>query len=181
MEVRKFYYPEEGGGGENPPKKIDAPAGYVTLTPIQRRNWNSFLDYLQEQGLAGSAKLDQRDQTLGLQYLNKYNKANPDKSIDPGLIDDIQYEQYMLRKGDSFPGLKPEELSYIRRGLSQGYLNRPLSNVDSWLGSLTSRQYYPTSTRGTNTGEHYDFGTDFESYVRSLGDSSIGEKFKTKQ
>lgn len=172
---------DAGGGGDEPKKKVDPPKGYTPLNVIQRKNWNDFLDYLQKEGVGGSDKLDKRDQTLGLTYLNKYNKENPDKAVDPKTIPHIQYEQYQLRKGDSFPGLKPEELKYIRNGLNPAYLSRPTSEVDSWLGSLTSRSYYPTAHRGSNTGDSYDFGTDVESYVRSLGDSGLAEKYKVKK
>lgn len=166
--------------GEGPNKKIEPPKGYNPLTIIQRKNWNDFLDYLQKEGIGGSKELDKRDQTLGLNYLNKYNKENPDKAIDPGLVDDIQYEQFLIRKGDQFPGLSSEQLKYVRSGLNPSYMSRPVSDVDSWLGSLTSRQYYPTAHRGTNTGESYDFGVDLESYVKSLTDSKLAEKYKTK-
>jgi hypothetical protein len=178
----KLYYPTDDseGGGETPAKKVDAPKDYTPLTLVQRKNWNDFLDYLQKEGVGGSADLDKRDQTLGLQYLSKYNKENPDKSIDPKLIDDIQYEQYQLRKGDSFGTMKPEELAYVRKGLNPAYMTRPISEVDNWLGSLTSREYYPTAHRGTNTEGSYDFGVDIESYVRSLNDKSLSDKYKIK-
>jgi hypothetical protein len=187
----KLYSPEgDEGGGDDPkkgyaPKKVDPPKDYKPLGVVERKNWNDFLDYLQAQGIGGSAALDKRDQTLGLSYLTKYNKENPDKAIDPSIIPHIQYEQYMLRKGDSFPGLKPEELKYIRQGLTRAdgtspYLSKDVSDPDSWLGSLTSREYYPTSHRGTNQGDSYDFGVNFEDYVRSLGDPSIAEKYKVK-
>lgn len=189
MRICRLYYPsDDSGGGENPPKKVDAPKGYQTLSPIQRKNWNDFLDYLQDQGIGGKTDLDKRDQTLGLNYLNKYNKENPNKAIDPTLIPSIQYEQQMLRKGDSFPGMKPEEFNWVKKGLSENspkYFERPISDVDSWLGSLTSREYYPTFKRGVGgphgtPGQEYDFGTDMENYVRSLGDPSLAEKYKIK-
>ena len=179
--IRMQYYPDPpAGGGEEPKKKADPPKDYKPLSVVQRKNWNDFLDYLQKEGVGGSKDLDKRDQTLGLTYLNKYNKENPDKAIDPGMIDDIQYDQYQLRKGDSFPGLKPEELNYVRKGLNPTYLSRPVSDVDSWLGSLTSREYYPTATRGKNTGEHYNFGVDMETYVKSLNDPELEKKYQTK-
>jgi hypothetical protein len=178
----KLYSPEdsEGGGGENPPKKVDVPKDYKTLTLQERKNWNDFLDYLGKEGVGGKADLDKRDQTLGLNYLNKYNKENPDKSIDPQRIKDIQYEQYQLRKGDSFGDLKPEELAYIRKGLNPAFLTRPVSDTDNWLGSLTSKEYYPEAHRGTNTEGSYDFGVDVESYVRSLNNKSLSDKYKIK-
>lgn len=179
--IRLYYSPEGEGGGEEPKKKVDPPKGYAPLTVIQRKNWNDFLDYLQKEGVGGSKDLDKRDQTLGLNYLNKYNKENPDKAVNAEQVPFVQYEQYMLRKGDAFPGLKPEELNYIRNGLNPAYLKRPASDVDSWLGSLTSRSYYPTARRGTNTGDSYDFGVDIDSYVKSLNDPTLAEKYKVKK
>lgn len=177
----KLYSPDEGGGeGDEPKKKIDPPKGYNPLTVIQRKNWNDFLDYLQKEGVGGSKELDKRDQTLGVTYLNKYNKENPDKAIDSSMIPYVQYEQQLLRKGDEFPGLTPEQFKYVRNGLNPKYMERQVSDVDSWLGSVTSRSYYPTARRGTNTGESYDFGVDIESYVKSLTDSKLAEKYKTK-
>jgi hypothetical protein len=179
-----MYYPDSEGGED--PKKVDPPKGYAQVSVKQRKDWNDFLDYLQGQGIGGKADLDKRDQSLGLSYLNKYNKENPDKAIDQNSIKNIQYEQYMLRKGDSFPGLKPEELNYIRQGLKRPdgtspFLERPVSDIDGWLGSVTSRLYYPSSTRGKNTGEHYSFGVDLESYVRSLNDPELEKKYLTKK
>lgn len=183
MMIRIYYMAEEKGpvGGETPTKKVEPPKDYKPLSVLERKNWNDFLDAMQSAGIGGSANLDKRDQTIGLNFLNKYNKENPDKAIDPKLIPHVQYEQYMLRKGDSFPGLKPEELAYMRKGLNPAYLSREVSDVDSWLGSRTSREFYPTSTRGTSAGDSYDFGTDFESYVRSLSNPSLAEKYKVKK
>lgn len=181
MILRKIYSPNDAGGGEDPKKKVEPPKGYAPLSVIQRKSWNDFLDYLQKEGVGGSTDLDKRDQTIGLKYLDKYNKENPDKSVDAAMIPYVQYEQYMLRKGDAFPGLKPEELNYVRHGLNPAYMARPISDVDSWLGSLTSRQYYPTARRGTSAGDQYDFGVDVESYVKSLGDPVLAEKYKVKK
>jgi hypothetical protein len=182
MIIFKLYSPDdptEGGGGENPPKKVDAPKDYKPLTLVERKNWNDFLDYLGKQGIAGSTDLDKRDQTLGLSYLQKYNKENPDKAIDPKIIPNVQYEQYQLRRGTSFSDLTPEQLKYLRQG-SDAYINRAISDPDGWLGSLTSKEYYMTARRGTNMGYSYDFGVDIESYVKSLADPSLAEKYKIK-
>jgi hypothetical protein len=172
--MRRLYYPDdptEGGGGENPPKKVDAPKGYQTLSPIQRKNWNDFLDYLQTEGVGGKTDLDKRDQTLGLNYLNKYNKENPNKAIDPTLISSIQYEQQQLRSGESFAGMKPEETRVLRKQLSQDYLNRPVApNTDS-LGTSLSRSYYPEFKKGDKS-----YGTDAESYMKDFANPVWGKE-----
>jgi len=168
--------PAEGGGDPNklPPP---TPLGYTPLSVSQRAEWNNFLDYLDKQKLGGNPVLDKRDQTLGLQQMAAYKKANPNFSITPEMIPFIQYEQYQLRKGTSFSNLTPEQLKYLRQG-SDAYINRPISDPDGWLGSLTSKEYYMTARRGTNMGYSYDFGPDIETYVKSLADPALAEKYK---
>jgi hypothetical protein len=178
----KYYSILDGGpntGGD--PNKLPPPQpkGYVPLTVQQRSDWNGFLDYLDKQKLGGNPVLDKRDQTLGLQQMAAYKKANPNFSITPEMIPNIQYEQYQLRKGDSFSDLTPEQLKYIRQG-SDAYINRPISDPDGWLGSLTSKEYYMTAERGTNMGYSYKFGPDIETYVKSLADPALAEKYKVK-
>lgn len=168
---------DEGGDPEPAPT---APKGYKPLGVQQRKDWNNFLDYLEKEGIGGKEELDKRDQSLGLNYLKKYKKSNPESTVSADTIPMVQYEQYLLRKGDAFPGLNPEELSYIRKALPAQYLSRPVSNVDSWLGSVTSRLYYPTATRASNKGDKFDFGVDFESYARSANDTNLQEKYRVK-
>lgn len=164
-------------GGEDPKDTAPkAPANYKPLTVGERTQWNGFLDYLDKNKMGGNPALDKRDQTLGLNYFNKYKAANPNFTLTPDDVQRVQYEQYMLRKGDSFPTMKPEELQFIRNGLTPAYLNRGISPADNWLGSLTSKEYYPSSIRLEANGNR-NFGNDIESYVRSLNDPSIAAKF----
>jgi hypothetical protein len=179
--MRKYYdILDSGGGGGSDPNKLPppTPTGYVPLTVEQRAQWNGFLDYLDKQKLGGNADLDKRDQSLGLQQMAAYKKANPNFSITPDQIKNIQYEQYQLRKGDSFSTLTPEQLKYVRNGLNPAFMSRPVSPVDGWLGSITSKLYYPTAHRGTNIEGSYDFGPDVETYVNSLGNSDLAQKYK---
>lgn len=162
------------------PVKPNAPANYKPLSAQQRKDWNDFLDFMEKEGVGGKPELDKRDQSLGLQYLDKYRGMNPKTSVTKDMIPSVQYEQYLLRKGDEFPGLKPEELAYMRKALPPAYMNRAASNVDSWLGSLTSRSFYPTATRATNQGAKYNFGVNFEDYIRSVNDPVLQEKYRVK-
>jgi hypothetical protein len=181
--VLKYHFPDDSGGGDpptTPTTKTPAPSpptGYAPLKPEQRQQWNDFLDYVDKQGLSGSTKLDARDQSLGLGLMAKYKKANPDFSITPEDLPKIQYDQYLLRKGDSYPTLSPQALSYVRNGLNPAYMARAVSPVDGWLGSLTSKLYYPTATRADNHGNKYDFHTDFEAYTNSLNNPDLQQKY----
>jgi hypothetical protein len=171
--------PAEGGGDPNklPPPQ---PANYQPLSVEERAQWNNFLDYLDKQKLGGNPVLDQRDQSLGLKQLAAYKKANPSFAITPDRIPSIQYEQYQLRKGDSFSNLTPEQLKYVRNGLNPAYMAHEVSPIDGWLGSITSKLYYPTAYRSDNRGNKYMFNTDIESYVNSLKDSNLQDKFKVQ-
>lgn len=179
---------EGGGGGGGKNKEVAAPSGYTPSTPDQRKSWNKFLDFLSEKGIAGSTTLDRRDQTIGLGYLEEFNKSNPKNKIDPSFIPVAQYESHLIRKKNEFPGLTAEESKYAFSGLSPQYKDRPISDVDSWLGSYTSKQYYPTYHRGVSknidgrnvTEGKYDFDVNFEDYTRSLSNSEIQEKYRVK-
>lgn len=178
---RKYYIDEDPSGGPGDGTKTPvAPKDYKGIAPTVRKDWNDFLDYLDKKGVGGKTDLDKRDQSLGLNYLSQYRKENPKTSITPEIIPQIQYDQYLLRKGDSYPGLNAEQLKYVRGGLNPAYMARPVSDVDGWLGSATTKQYYPTARRGTNTGDSYDFGTNIEDYVNSVQNPDLANKYKVK-
>jgi len=115
--------------GKNYDMGIGEPAGYVPITNQQRTDWNNFLD--------------------SKQSLPVYTKSNPDFSLTSKQLPFIQYEQNQLRNGDTFGNLNPVATAYIRSGLTDAYLNKPVSNMPG---------YYP---------QHKDFGTDIEGYYNS--------------
>lgn len=161
-----FNEPEPGKDAYNAPK------GYRPSTAIQRNNWNQFLDYLSAQGIGGSQELDARDKNLGLKYLRQFNQQNPNAIIPESFIPIAQYESYLIRRKNEFPGLTPLQAQYAFSQLSPQYKNRPISGVDSWLGSYTSKQYYPNFERATKEGKT-NFGTDFESFVGGLDEDTM--------
>lgn len=134
-------------GGEPVPQ---VPKNYKPLSITQRNEWNGFLDYV---GKAPNANLSDSN---GL--FNQYKKANPNFSLSPQDLQNIQYEQYQLRKGDKFGNLDANQLKYIRQGLPETYLNKPIGDLNGQLTAETSKLYYPQV--GT-------FGTDVEGYYKS--------------
>ncbi len=156
--LQKYYIDDTAGGGGGDPKTPTAPKGYSVTTPQQRTEWNGFLDYLDKQGVAGKPDLDQAG--AGLKYFQQYKKANPTISLTPEHVQNIQYEQYQLRKGDQFGSLNKMQLDHLRSGLAPAYLNRPVSDVNGQINSATSKLYYPA-------GQSY--GTDIEHYDRVIG------------
>ena len=81
----------------------------------------------------------------------------------PDDVQRIQYDQYLLRKGDTYPTMKPEELQFVRNGLAPAYMARQVSPVDNWLGSITSKSYYPQAQRLKPNGN-----VNFGIYIDSL-------------
>lgn len=156
--LRRYFIDQDAGGGGGEPKAGAAPIGYAVTTPQQRTEWNGFLDYLDKQGVAGKPDLDAPG--AGLQYLQQYKKANPAMSLTPDQIQNIQYEQQQIRKGDQFSSLNKMQLDHLRSGLPPAYLNRPISDVDGQINAATSKLYYPS-------GKAY--GTDLENYDAALG------------
>jgi hypothetical protein len=156
-----------GGGKKDPP--AEPPQNYKPSTPDQRNRWNKFLDFMQSKGMAGNVDLDKRDRSLGMDLLNEYNKKNPSMAVAPDFIPIAQHESNLIRKQQTFPGLMPDQSRYAFSKLAPQFLNRPISPVDNWLGSYTSKQYYPTFTNeGDKTGAgKISYGTDFESYAKS--------------
>jgi hypothetical protein len=156
-----------GGGAKKDVPKSEAPQNYRPSTPQQRNNWNKFLDFMASKGMGGNADLDKRDKTRGLELLNEYNKRNPSAAVTPDFIPVAQYESQLIRKQQTFPGLLPDQSKYAFAGLAPQFLQREISPVDNWLGSQTSKQYYPTYERADKTRKVI-FGTDFESYVKTV-------------
>ena len=153
--------------------KIVAPANYKPLSVPQRNDWNGFLDYLHTKGVGGSKDLDVRDKSLGLSYLAQYQKENPNTTVNADMIPAVQFEQNNLRKGTQFGSFTPTELKEWQTK-NADFVNRPVSPVDNWLGSVTSKLYYPqasqvfTNSEGKEIKPPINYGTDIEAYHRAV-------------
>jgi hypothetical protein len=139
-----------GGPGEDKNTIAPPPKNYTALSVQQRGDWNGFLDYV---GKQPGANLNDPKMTANL--LAQYKKQNPTSSLTSDIIPSVQYEQQQLRTGDKFGNLGPEQLKYLRQGLSPAYLNRPVTDV--------SKLYYPQGKKGG-----VDYGTDIEGYTNAL-------------
>lgn len=159
--------PEGGGKKPNADKPYTAPKDYKPSTSGQRKNWNQFLDYLDQKKVGGSKDLDARDKGLGMKLLQQYNKEHPDAAVSQDFIPTVQYESYLMRRQNSFPGLTAEQGKYAFAKMGDKWANHPISPQDNWLGSYTSKQYYPTFERETKSGR-IPYGTNFEDYVSGV-------------
>lgn len=163
MIIRIQYGPEENGGGDPPVKKKEPPKNYKPLSSVQRRDWNDFLDYMQEQGAAGSKDLDQPDKNVGKTYIEKYRKEHPNTTVSEDIVPFVQYEQQAFRTGESFPGLSNEQLNILRKQVNPDYLKRPTAEPGTPFNSVLSREYYPQFKKGDKS-----YGTDMEGYLKDF-------------
>lgn len=161
MILFKLYRAEEDPEGGDPPKKKES--AKVNTTPIQRRDWNDFLNYLQKEGVAGSKDLDQMDKNVAKTYIDKYKKDNPNTSVSEDLVPIVQREHEELRKGDSFAGMSPEQTRVMRKQFNDGFVAQAIAGQGMPFNSTLSRQYYPTFRKGDK-----DYGTDAEAYMKDF-------------
>lgn len=159
--MKLYDIDNEGGGGGNAP---NPPTNYKPISVDQRTQWNNFLDYANKQQGVDFDK----DPQAGARLMAAYKKSNPNFSLTPEQVSHIQYEQYQLRKGETFGNLKPEQLKYLRQGLPATYLNRPIPEATGQFNAATSKLYYPQKTANGKT-----WGTDIESYVNGVGGQPV--------
>lgn len=142
-------------------KNITPPTGYTPVSQKQRKDWNLFLNYLEEKGLAGDPSLDRyvsgTTKTKGIIELEKYLKENPNSSITPDIIKNIQYEMKILREGqDNFPGLSSSQLLVLQELLLRirpKFMSVKTSDKDGKIGQWTSKEYYPEFSGSVNYAE----------------------------
>lgn len=132
---------------EDPTTSPNPPKGYRPTTAVQRSDWNAFLDYMGKQKDIDT----QKDPNAGITMLSAYRKQNPNFSITPEMLPNIQYEQQQFRKGDAFSTLTPAQLEAARTGMSPNFINQ----TDPY------KSYYPQFKVGSQ-----DFGTDVEAYSK---------------
>ena len=159
-------------GGDEPVK------GYAPSTPEQRANWNRFLSFLRINGYGGSTDLDKKDMSLGLKLLDEYNKRNPDKAVPKEFIPVAQYEAELLTAKRRLPQMQDElgETAYMM--MPENFRKRELSPIDGWLGSRTSRLYYPEFAHRDSEGLNVNYGVDYERFSKNPTISEIMGKFK---
>lgn len=139
------------------------------LTPAQRQQWNSFIDYLDKSGYKGSPVLDDRDKKLGQFLFDKYRHETPGVTITyqdvPRVQQDLQDSRNeavnLYKTGKAKFDVKDE--SEIMSGLSP---------VDGWLGSKTSSHKFPVAVATVNNQGNVattNYGTDMERYNKEHG------------
>lgn len=116
------------GGGEEKGKE----AKKQPLTPQEMNEWNAFIRFVKQKGLAGSKDLDRRDKNLGAQLFSEFKAANPNTSIGYDIVPRAQQEFLNFQKFHR--GFKQRE------GVQGEDQFDHLSPDDGWFGSYTSQQ-----------------------------------------
>lgn len=107
------------------------------LTNEQRTQWNGFLTNLNGQPVTEDA-------------MNAHAEVNPDFSIKPEMLPQIQQEHAAIRTGNNFGNLNLDQLNAARSGMSENFTGQ--TNL--------SKSFYPQFKVGSK-----DFGTDIEGYT----------------
>jgi len=121
--------------------------GYVQ--PQTMKEWNSFLDFAKQKGVAGSPELDVRNKNLGQQTLNEYLQQNPNSTLTYDSIPKIQQELQTYRQ-QVLNDVKSNKRSF-GEGVTESNFMSGLSKVDGWLGSKTSTYKFPEAYMNTTT------------------------------
>ncbi len=131
---------------------IAPPKNYKPLSFEQRKDWNAYLNYLEEEGLQGKAELDKGVPTKGRLVFREYLKKNPNSSLNnysnpEDLVKAIQYEMRIIRMGSSgFPQLNDSDLKILQEFLfltRNKFMTTRTSDTDGNPGQYTTRCYYP--------------------------------------
>lgn len=139
------------------------------LTPKQRQDWNSFIDYLDKSGYKGNPMLDDRDKKLGQFLFEKYRHETPGVTITYQDIPRIQQSMQDIRK-DAVNMYKTGKAQFDVK--SEDEIMPNISAVDGWLGSKTSSHKFPVAVATVNNQGNVtttNYGTDMERYNKEHG------------
>lgn len=179
MAKRILSYYANGGPLEGDPTA--PPKGYKPLTNEQRSQWNGFVRYLnRDLKVGGSKDLDNRTNTMGLNYMKEYAKANPGFAITPEMVPYVQYEFQQLKNTNSLPGQQVD--GRVKTLITDYFKDRQVSDADGWIGSLTSRQGYPEVQQFSDDPEKRTWGLDYSgasAYERSTWDQQARTRTQT--
>lgn len=139
------------------------------LTPVQRQQWNSFIDYLDKSGYKGNPILDDRDKKLGQFLFDKYRHETPGVTITYQDVPRVQQDLQNSRN-EAVNLYKTGKAKFDVKDESEIMAN--LSPVDGWLGSKTSSHKFPVAVATTNNQGNIsttNYGTDMERYNKEHG------------
>lgn len=105
------------------------------LTPQVMQEWNSFLDFVKEEGFEGSPELD-KDQTIGKSLLEEYRKLHPYSPLRYEHVSLVQNEMQKLKQSS-------QDFARRRNDPNADNIMANVSRIDGWFGSKTSQFRFP--------------------------------------
>lgn len=114
------------GGGDDPPP----------LTPKQRQEWNSYVDWVDKKGYKGSPLLDKKDTGLANNLFNQYKKENPSVTLSIDHVKSVQSEMEKLANS-------ARDFEARRGNPNAANIMQGTSKVDGWPGSKTTSFKFP--------------------------------------
>jgi hypothetical protein len=148
------------------------PAGYKETTEDQRKAWNGYLDYLDEEGLLGEKILDggtAGGSTRGKDELKKYieiQKKRGIKNLSLSMVPFIQYEFKLMKSGKKGFGLNQNDFKKLTEVLFHvipNIIKTKGSDADGNPGSVTTTCFYPS----------YNGSYDLKAYAAKFAKMSI--------
>jgi hypothetical protein len=107
-------------------------AAKPAMTPQEMMQWNRFIKFVKDKGVAGSTDLDKRDTDRGRVLFDEFKKANPDTTIDYTIVPRAQQEFLKFQKFNN-------DFQQRHGGAVKDQFDT-LSKPDGWFGSVTSQQ-----------------------------------------
>lgn len=157
---------------------------YTPTSSKQRDQWNAFIHYLRKEKISGSKSLD-KGKNPTKKLLEQYRSVDPEFSIQPEDVGNIQYEMNQFKETGKFPGYKEGQKAL---GTYKKYADtKQFSKQDNWIGSQTSQQFFPsakttlavTNPQGVTTTQSQDYGSRMDDFATGK-DIDWNQKSKSK-
>lgn len=134
-----------------------------------KNKWNKFLDFVEANKMKGSPLLDQRNKSVGMTLLQKFNMNNPKDALPLDIIPKVQ---------QSLQDYRNNLVNQWKAGKMQADIKSPdeimsgISPVDGWPGTKTLSSRFPTAsvtivTPDSTTKKNY--GTDTQKFDTDRG------------
>ncbi len=133
------------------------------LTPEMKTKWNNFIDFVQSQRNINPAMLDQRNKSVGMGLLQKYNMANPQQALPLDIVPAVQSDLQSYRN-NLITQWKAGKVAPIDGVKTEADIMPTISPVDGWPGSKTLSSRFPVAKSDTK-----DYGTDTNAFDKDTG------------
>lgn len=144
------------------------------LTPEEKGKWNKFIDFVGANKMTGSPLLDQRNKSIGMGLLQKFNMSNPKDALPLDVVPRVQadLQDYRTNLVNQWKAGKISPNADVK---TEADVMPGISPVDGWPGTKTLSSKFPTASVTITTPVSKtvkDYGTDTESYDKDHGLSS---------